>query len=156
MKTTTEIAINTTEQFHIPRQPLSHASDQSNLNTPSNVVTDANTKLRLFRKYNSSNSKSNSVKNRGNNTSHSIELERQSMLQQKYYENLSNYPPNRLTPQAYESIERPNSVTGSIKLRKSHDFNTVTNKNYLLDMYTNKPGKHKQKDSRYAHQRSAE
>jgi hypothetical protein len=119
-------------------------------------MTDANTKIRLFRKYNSSNSKSNSVKNRGNITSHSIELERQSILQQKYYENLSSYPQNRLTPQAYESIERPNSVTGSIKLRKSHDFNTMTNKSYLLDLYTNKSSKHKLKDSRYSHQRSAE
>jgi hypothetical protein len=119
-------------------------------------MTDANTKIRLFRKYNSSNSKSNSVKNRGNNTSHSIELERQSILQQKYYENLSSYPQNRLTPQAYESMERPNSVTGSIKLRKSHDFNTMTNKSYLLDLYTNKSSKHKLKDSRYSNQRSAE
>jgi len=66
---------------------------------------------------------------------HSIELEKQYFLKKKYQDNLNKYHKTALTPGSYESQNRPNSVTRSIKLRKSHDSSHAFIKNSQLEMY---------------------
>lgn len=167
-----DIGVNTLDNFINSAVSPVHASEQSSLNTPSNALSDTQKKSRLFKKYNSnkfntinasgvmgsrgnpSHSHSNSLGTRKYDNNHSVDLEKQYVLQQKYKASLQNYPQTRLTPQAYESLERPNSVTGSIKLRKSYDFNP---KNAKLDMYNlNKNSSRKLSNSRYHGQGSAQ
>jgi hypothetical protein len=165
-KPTTEIGTNTTELNH--QQKYSpKGSESSSANTTNNVMGDLTKNSRLFKKYNSNRfntinasggflnssytpSHTNSNTNSRKHTSrHSIDLGKQSLLQKKYKDSLNNYPQKRLTPHTYETIERPNSVTGSIKLRKSHDFNNFPGKNSSLDMYALKQAKLKS-GSRYS------
>jgi len=55
-KSTAEVSVNTEERFSTYRHPQSHGeSDTSNVNTPSNMMSDNSTKLRLFKKYDDSN-----------------------------------------------------------------------------------------------------
>lgn len=75
------------------------------------------------------------------------------MLQKKYHDSLNNYPQTRLTPKNYESIERPNSVTGAIKLRKSYDSNHISREDHKLEMYSNKSSNQKLSNARYANKR---
>lgn len=53
---------------------------------------------------------------------HSIDIDKQYLLQQKFNEVLNKYPKSRYSPHEYDSVERPNSVSGTIKLRRSQDL----------------------------------
>jgi len=99
--------------------PSRYSSGNSSLNTPSNI--------KLY---------SQNVQSR-HYSRHSIEEEKKYVLRKKnkYDKGLENYPQPRLTPHSYESGERPNSVTGSIKLRKSVDSNLSSITKSKLDMY---------------------
>lgn len=170
-KTTADIGCNTAERISYTMHSPNKESNPSKVNTPSNVIEEANRKSRLFKKYNSNKFNtinasagiinksydpgysSSSKIGRHHKGSHSIDLENQMLLQQKYNDTLSNYPNNRMTPQVYDSIERPNSVTGGIKIRKSYDFNNLGGKNQKLKMYqANKGSKQKLGSSRYSNQ----
>lgn len=170
---TVDVGCNTDEIKPVKIQSPSRGSEPSSINTPSNAISENNNKTKLFRKYNSikfnSINASGGIGNRSYNpdsintsmnikkhTSHSIDLENQLVLQQKYTDSLQNYPNTRTTPHVYESVERPNSVTGNIKIRKSHDFSNFAIKNTNLDMYQNTKGsKQKLSSSRYSNHSSS-
>ncbi|CAI2375933.1 unnamed protein product [Moneuplotes crassus] len=121
LKQTTDAAVNTKERFILTQKNDSrYSSGNSSLNTPSSGA--------LFANRITKNSQSR----------HSNELERQYMLKKKYNEKLQNYPHTRLTPGSYDSQDRPNSIAGSIKLRKSHDSSQSSLKSNKLEMYDNK------------------
>lgn len=169
-KSTSEIGTNTTGFLKLGKHSPK-SSENSGVNTPSNAMGDISKKSHLFRKYNSnrfntlntsggilnssytpSHNNSN-TQSRKHTTRHSVDLEKQNLLQNKYNDKLQNYPQTRLTPQTYESIERPNSVTGSIKIRKSHEFGKFSGKNSNLEMYEHNKSKLKT-SSRYSNHRS--
>ena len=110
-KNTVEASVNTTETMSFKKYSPSRGSEQSSLNTPSNNLSEVSQKSSLFRKYNSNkfntinasggiagksynpaHSQSNTINTRKHTTRHSIDLEKQFLLQQKYHDSLNNYP----------------------------------------------------------------
>ena len=125
--------------------PPSRGSEQSHMITPSNISHE-NKNRSFFKNYNN---KFNTITNpeasvvasylpHQNITPsmaseqtkfgrHSIDIDKQYLIQKKFNDGLNKYPKTRYPSHEYDSVERPNSVSGTIKLRRSQDlikFNT--------------------------------
>ena len=104
--------------------------------------------------FNSSHAHSNSITHK-NYTRHSIDLEKQYVLQKKYHDSLNNYPNSRYTPTGYESSDRPNSVIDSINQKSSQDSSTLVPSSNKLEMYKIK-NHGKVNNTRYSHHNSVQ
>lgn len=140
--------------------------------TPSNANRESKNRS-FFKKYNSGgfhtiNAKNDSIDASYNSqindstiqpdghsgSKNSLDLKKQYLLQKKFDESLKQYPKNRYTSQEYDSVERPNSVSGTIKVRRSQDLIKYNTKNHHeLEMYKLGQGsKSKLTSSRYSNQ----